>query len=46
MKSLFTWVTSYWWMAERTGQLLALDVLCRQVGERWLAVTGLPVESK
>jgi hypothetical protein len=32
-------------MAERTGQLLALDVLCRQVKERWLAVTGLPVES-
>jgi hypothetical protein len=32
-------------MAERTGQLLVLDVLCRQVGERWLAVTGLPVES-
>lgn len=32
-------------MAERTGQLLALDKLCKQVGERWLAVTGLPVES-
>jgi hypothetical protein len=32
-------------MAERTGQLLVLDDLCRRLADRWLAVTGLAVES-
>jgi hypothetical protein len=32
-------------MAERTGQLMALDDLCKQLAERWLAVTGLPITS-
>ncbi len=32
-------------MAARTNQLLALDDLCKTVADRWLSVTGLPVES-
>jgi hypothetical protein len=32
-------------MAGRTNQLLALDDLCKTVADRWLSVTGLPVES-
>jgi hypothetical protein len=32
-------------MAARTKQLLALDDLCKTVADRWLSVTGLPVES-
>jgi hypothetical protein len=32
-------------MAERTGQLLALDKLCSRLVDRWLTVTGLPVAS-
>jgi hypothetical protein len=45
LNDLFTCVIYSCAMAERTGQLLALDILCKQVGERWLAVTGLPMES-
>jgi hypothetical protein len=45
LNDLFTCVIYSLRMAERTGQLWALDILCKQVGERWLAVTGLPVES-
>ena len=30
---------------ERSGRLVALDVLCRSIGDGWLAATGLPVGS-
>ena len=32
-------------MAEQTSQLMALDDLCKKLADRWLSVTGLPVES-
>jgi hypothetical protein len=45
---LNSWLTSHPYavcVAARTNQLLAMDDLCKALADRWLSVTGLPVES-
>jgi hypothetical protein len=45
LNELLTCVIYSGGVAERTGQLLALDELCRRLADRWLVVTGLSVTS-